>query len=350
MHIPNLSRYDKPNSWFRHCGTSGLKLPAISLGAWHNFGAHEHSSAKCQDEAAQHHNAQQMLFTAFDQGITHFDFANNYGPPAGSAEQRAGRILHDDLGAHRDELLISSKAGYGMWEGPYGDGGSRKYLIASCDQSLKRLQLDYVDIFYSHRPDTNTPIAETMGALDQLVRDGKTLYTGISNYKPKQVEAALAACDANGFVKPIIHQPRYNMLDRTMETMGLFSCLQNAGMGSICFSPLEGGSLTGKYLNDDPEDSRKNTGSGGQFFRELDETINQKVRALKNLAESCGHSLTTFSLAWTLRPGYCTSALIGASRPSQIVDAAKVCDPGLLTNDVCSAVEQILNSGPEQGA
>ncbi len=283
-----------------------------------------------------------MLFTAFDQGITHFDLANNYGPPPGSAEERAGRILREDLRPYRDELIISSKAGYGMWQGPYGDGGSRKYLISSCDQSLKRLQLEYVDIFYSHRPDPHTPIAETMGALDQLVRDGKTLYTGISNYAPEQVDAALQACEDHDFVKPIIHQPRYNMLDRKMETLGLFSTLQTAGMGSICFSPLEGGILTGKYLDADPKDARKNSGSGGQFFRGLDEEKNLKIRALSTLAESCGHSLTTFSLAWTLRPGFCTTALIGASRPSQIEQAAKVCDAGLLSGEIFAEVEKIL--------
>ncbi|WFB37157.1 aldo/keto reductase [Kiritimatiellota bacterium B12222] len=342
MHTPSPTRYTTAENWFRHCGNSGLKLPAISLGCWHNFGAAEHSSAKCQDEAAQHRNAQQMLFTAFDHGITHFDLANNYGPPSGSAEERVGRILHEDLRAYRDELIISSKAGYGMWPGPYGDGGSRKYLISSCHQSLKRLQLDYVDIFYSHRPDPHTPVAETMGALDQLVREGKTLYTGISNYRPEQVEAALAACETHGFTKPIIHQPRYNMLDRNMETLGLFKTLAAAGMGSICFSPLEGGILTGKYLDADPEDSRKNAGSGGQFFRGLDEKKDQQIRALKSLAASCGHNLTTFALAWTLRPGHCTSALIGASRPAQIKDAAQVCDHGLLTDDIYADVEKIL--------
>src|SRR5690606_21209380 len=235
----------------------------------------------------------------FDHGITHFDLANNYGPPAGSAEERVGRILYEDLRAYRDELILSSKAGYRMWEGPYGDGGSRKYLISSCDPSRKRLEVEYVDIFYHHRPDPDTPIAETMGALDQLVRDGKTLYTGISNYPPENVEAALAACEANGFVKPVIHQPRYNLLDRKVETLGLFKTLQRAGLGSICFSPLEGGILTGKYLDADPADSRKNSGSGGQFFREADAEKEKILRALKYLAESCGHSLTTFSLAWT---------------------------------------------------
>lgn len=342
MHTPDPTRYQKPDTWFRHCGASGLKLPAVSLGCWHNFGAHEQSSAKCRDEVAQHRNAQAMLFTAFDQGITHFDLANNYGPPPGAAEERVGRILDEDLRACRDELIISSKAGYRMWDGPYGDSGSRKYLIASCHQSLKRLKLDYVDIFYHHRPDPDTPIAETMGALDQLVREGKTLYVGLSNYRPEQVETALAACEANGFDKPIIHQPRYNMLDRNVEQQGLFSTLQQNGMGSICFSPLEGGILSGKYLDADPADSRKNSGSGGQFFRKMTDEKDQKIRKLKALAASHGHSLPTFALAWTLRPGICTSALIGASRPSQIEEAAKVCDHGLLTEDVCEAVEAIL--------
>ncbi|MDF3131259.1 aldo/keto reductase [Kiritimatiellaeota bacterium B1221] len=342
MHTPSPNRYAKPDTWFRHCGSSGLKLPAVSLGCWHNFGAAAFSSKQCPDEPSQHRNAQKMLFTAFDHGITHFDLANNYGPPPGSAEERVGRILHEDLRDYRDELIISSKAGYGMWQGPYGDGGSRKYLIASCDQSLKRLQLEYVDIFYSHRPDPHTPIAETMGALDQLVRDGKTLYTGLSNYSPDQVEAALKACDEYGFCKPIIHQPRYNLLDRKVERQGLFNTLNAAGMGSICFSPLEGGILTGKYLDADPEDSRKNSGSGGQFFRGLDEDKHRIVSALNTLAENCGHNLTTFALAWTLRHGHCTSALIGASRPSQIEQAAKVCGSGLLTDEICTEAEKII--------
>jgi L-glyceraldehyde 3-phosphate reductase len=332
MHTASESRYDRPENWFRRCGASGLRLPAVSLGCWHNFGAPDKASSAPPGEAEQHENCRRMLFTAFDHGITHFDLANNYGPPPGSAEERVGRILRGDLAAHRDELVVSSKAGYGMWPGPYGDGGSRKYMIASCDQSLRRMGLEYVDIFYSHRPDPDTPVEETMGALDSIVRAGKALYVGLSNYSPEQVDGALRVCEANGFVKPVIHQPRYNLVFRQVEEQGLFGALDRAGMGSICFSPLEGGWLTGKYLDADPKDSRKNTGSGGVRKERFEPEALERLRNFKALADQAGLTLTQFALLWAIREGACTSALIGASRPAQIEEAAGLLDRGPLGN------------------
>jgi len=336
------SRYDRPEGWFRRCGASGLRLPAVSLGCWHNFGGYEHASAGFGNDADHHDNCRAMLFTAFDHGVTHFDFANNYGPPPGSAEARVGRILKEDLSAYRDELVISSKAGYGMWPGPYGNGGSRKYLIASCDQSLRRLKLEYVDIFYHHRPDPDTPVEETMEALDHLVRSGKALYTGVSNYPPETLRKALAACEANGWTKPVIHQPKYNLLDRKPEAEGLFGALAEAGMGSICFSPLQQGLLTGKYLDADPEDSRRHAGSGGVDDDWLKGERLAKLRRLRDLAEANGHTPVTFALAWAIREGACTSALIGASRPGQIEEAVRVLDRGALPGEVAAEALTIL--------
>lgn len=299
-------------------------LPAVSLGCWQNFGERASASAPSRDEAEHHARCRGMLCTAFTLGVTHFDLANNYGPPPGAAESRVGRILREDFAGLRDELVISTKAGYTMWPGPYGDWGSRKYLIASCDQSLKRLGLEYVDIFYSHRPDPETPVEETMGALDHLVRSGKALYAGLSNYSPAQTREALRVCEERGFVKPVIHQPKYNLIDQRMETEGLFEMLAEAGMGSICFSPLQGGLLTGKYLDGVAEDSRKGLKGNEDQDPWLHGEKRDRLARLKALAEARGLTCTQLALLWTLRPGRCTSALIGASRPDQIVEACSL--------------------------
>ena len=253
-YTPAADRYER-RDWFRRCGDSGLLLPAISLGCWYNFGEPGSDSLKHNDENSMHDNARQMLLTAFDRGITHFDLANNYGPPPGSAEQRVGRILKNELSAYRDELIISTKAGYRMWNGPYGEWGSRKYLLASLDASLRRLQLDYVDIFYSHRFDPNTPLAETLGALDTAVRSGKAIYAGISSYSGAQTADVIRICQTQGLVQPIIHQPSYSMLNRWIEP-DLLPVTGRFGMGTIAFCPLANGLLTGKYLNGTPDDAR----------------------------------------------------------------------------------------------
>ena len=300
------SRYETMR--YNRAGQSGLKLPAISLGLWHNFGG--------VDVLA---TSRAMLLRAFDLGITHFDLANNYGPPAGSAEETCGRVLADDLRAHRDELVISSKAGYGMWSGPYGDLGSRKYLIASADQSLKRLGLEYVDIFYSHRHDPETPLEETMGALDHLVRTGKALYVGISNYPADATRKAARILSELG-TPCLIHQPAYSIFNRWVEPE-LLTTLSQEKMGCIAFSPLAQGLLTDKYLAGIPADSRAGKVHG--FLRPAhvtDEKLH-KVRALNALAEARGQKLSQMALAWVLRHPGMTSALIGASRVSQIEDA-----------------------------
>lgn len=342
-YLPAPDRYDARSAdWFRRCGRSGLLLPAVSLGCWQNFGGFEHASGRFPNEEDQHENCRQMLFKAFDLGITHFDLANNYGPPPGSAEERVGRILREDFAGLRDELIISSKAGYNMWAGPYGEWGSRKYLIASCDQSLERLQLDYVDIFYSHRHDPNTPLEETVGALDQLVRSGKALYVGLSNYGPEQTREALAICEARGYARPIIHQPRYNLLDRKMENAGLFPALEEAGMGGICFSPLEGGVLTGKYLDGIPDDSRKGVEPGAVRDGWLEPVAVNRLRALNEIAQSLDLSLTQLALVWTLRAGACTSVLIGASRPQQVAEACGLLASGPLSGETLDRIEAVL--------
>ena len=308
-----------PEGWFRKCGQWGLKLPAISLGCWHNFGGPGTDAGRHGTEASLHDNARAMLRTAFDHGITHFDLANNYGPPPGAAEERVGRILKQDFASHRDELLISTKAGYGMWSGPYGDFGSRKYLLSSLDQSLARLQLKYVDIFYHHRPDPDTPLEETMGALDTAVRSGRALYAAISNYNGEQTEAAMRICDERGYVKPILHQPYYNLFGRWIEN-DLLPVTARRGLGTIAFCPLAQGLLTEKYLKGIPKDSRATSVSpflnkDGIKEKELD-----KVRNLAAIAKGRGQTLAQMILAWTVRPGGVTSALIGASRPQQIVE------------------------------
>ncbi len=296
---------------YNYCGSSGLKLPAVSLGLWHNFG-----------DTGNYENMVAMCTTAFNNGITHFDLANNYGPEPGSAERNFGKILKENFSSYRDELIISTKAGYDMWPGPYGNWGSRKYLISSLDQSLKRMGLDYVDIFYHHRMDPNTPLEETMSALDQIVRSGKALYVGLSNYDgPTLEKAARILTDLN--VPFIINQNRYSIFDRTIEKNGLKEKSKELGKGIICFSPLAQGMLTDRYLNGIPSDSRIRT--DGRFLKEdsiTEEKLN-KIRALSAIASNRGQSLAEMALAWILKDGYVTSVLIGASKPSQILDNIK---------------------------
>ena len=292
---------------YRRCGASGLDLPAISLGLWHNFG-----------DDRSYDNARAMARTAFDLGITHFDVANNYGPPPGSAEETLGRLLRDDLRPYRDELVISTKAGYTMWPGPYGDRGSRKYMLASLDQSLKRLGVDYVDIFYSHRPDPSTPLEETMGALAHAVRSGKALYVGLSNYPSDRTREASAILRSLG-APCLIHQPRYHMLERSPEKELLGTCASE-GMGVIAFMPLAQGLLTDKYLDGIPVDSRAASASPFLKAEQVTPAVLGKVRALAGIARDRGQSLAQMAIAWCLRDARVTSALIGASRPEQIAE------------------------------
>ncbi|UWS31659.1 aldo/keto reductase [Erwinia pyrifoliae] len=305
----NTRRYNTM-TWHR-CGRSGLKLPAISLGLWHNFG-----------DGSRLDNSRDLLRHAFDNGITHFDLANNYGPPPGSAEENLGRILRADFASYRDELLLSSKAGYTMWEGPYGDWGSRKYLISSLNQSLKRMGVDYVDIFYHHRPDPETPLEETMAALDHLVRQGKALYVGLSNYPAELAAAAIALLKELG-TPCLIHQPRYSMFARAPEE-GLLDVLAHSGVGSIAFSPLASGILTDRYLNGIPQDSRAASGSRFLSSEQLTPEKMDKVARLNALAGKRGQKLSQMALAWVLRDNRVTSVLIGASKISQIDDAVQM--------------------------
>ncbi|MFZ8765779.1 L-glyceraldehyde 3-phosphate reductase [Enterococcus diestrammenae] len=311
MYLAKENRYDQMQ--YNRVGKSGLKLPAISLGLWHNFGDVDKMTTQ-----------KEVIFTAFDNGITHFDLANNYGPPAGSAETNFGRILRDDLKAYRDEMIISSKAGYYMWPGPYGEWGSKKNLIASCDQSLQRMGLDYVDIFYHHRPDPETPIEETAHALDLLVRQGKALYVGVSNYSPEQT-AAISKLFKEWQTPFVIHQPQYNMFNRSIEE-GLTDVLAEEGLGSIVFSPLAQGLLTDRYLDGIPADSRAHR-SDSPFLSEdrVEETIG-KVRQLNQVAQDRGQTLAEMALAWNLRLPEVSSVLIGASRVSQLQDNLKSLD------------------------
>ena len=327
MYNPDPNRYQTMK--YRRCGNSGVMLPLLSLGLWHNFG-----------ELTPFENQQAMLRTAFDRGITHFDLANNYGPPYGEAERNFGRHMDTDWKPHRDELFISTKAGYDMWPGPYGDHGSRKYLTASIDQSLQRMHLDYVDLFYHHRPDPDTPIEETMGALDQIVRSGKALYVGISNYRPDQTEAAVRELRRLG-TPCLIHQPRYSMLDRWIED-GLTDVLKKERVGCIVFQPLAGGLLTGKYLNGIPEDSRMKT--DGRFLKpgSLTEETLGKIRALKEIADERGQKLHHLALQWVLRDETVTSALIGASRPEQIIDNLSILSAPPLTPEELTRIDRIL--------
>ncbi len=327
-YLPAENRYD--TTPYRRCGRSGLDLPAISLGLWYNFGG---------IDAVE--NARAMLRRAFDLGITHFDLANNYGPPPGSAEETFGLILKKDLAPYRDELIISNKAGYLMWPGPYGEWGSRKYLIASCDQSLKRTGLDYFDIFYSHRPDPNTPLEETMGALDFIVRSGRALYAGISTYDPEQTRQAAAILRDLG-TPCLIHQPRYNMFDRWIED-GLLDVLADEGIGCICFSPLAQGMLTNKYLGGVPEESRV-----GKWADELHwgDSLTQariaKVEKLNKIAQARGQSMAQMAIAWVLRHPQMTSALVGASRPGQIEDSVAALNNLDFTPEELTAIDNIL--------
>jgi L-glyceraldehyde 3-phosphate reductase len=326
-YLPSSTRYDE--IVYRRCGRSGLKLPAISLGLWHNFGGVDTLE-----------NARAMVHRAFDLGVTHFDLANNYGPPPGSAEETFGQILAQDLKPYRDELIISSKAGYRMWPGPYGEWGSRKYLIASLDQSLKRMGLDYVDIFYSHRFDPETPLEETMMALDYAVRSGRALYVGISNYQPEQTRQAAQILRELG-TPCLIHQPSYSMFNRWVED-GLLETLADEGIGCIPFSPLAQGLLTNKYLGGIPEDSRAAKPHG--FLkpdRITDETLSQ-VQSLNEIAEARGQTLAQMALAWVLRHEVVTSALIGASRVSQVEDSVGALQNLNFSTEELMAIEAIL--------
>jgi len=328
MHyVPSENRYNAVT--YNRCGRSGLKLPPISLGLWHNFGGVDTLE-----------NARSMIHQAFDLGITHFDLANNYGPPPGSAEENFGRILHEDLSRYRDELIISSKAGWGMWPGPYGDLGSRKYLVASLDQSLKRMGLDYVDIFYHHRPDPETPLEETMAALDQIVRQGKALYAGISSYPPELTRQAARILRELG-TPCLIHQPSYSMFNRWIED-GLLAVLREEGIGCIVFSPLAQGLLTDKYLSGIPKDSRAGKPHGFLKPEHITEDKLNKVRRLNELAHARGQSLAQLALAWVLRHHEVTSAVIGASSTSQIEDAVGALKNLSFTSDELQTIAKIL--------
>lgn len=314
---------------YHRCGKSGLKLPAVSLGLWHNFG----DTASCD-------NMKQLLFTAFDNGITHFDLANNYGPKPGSAETNFGSIVKDNFGSYRDEMIISTKAGYDMWAGPYGDGGSRKYLLASLDQSLKRMGLEYVDIYYHHRMDKETPLEETMGALAQAVHSGKALYVGLSNYDGSTLSEATAMLQEL-HCPFIINQNRYSIFDRTIENNGLKDTSAKLGKGIIAFSPLEQGLLTDRYLNGIPEDSRVKT--DGRFLNErmINEDRLNKIRALNDIAKERGQTLAEMALSWILRDGVVTSVLVGASKPSQILENIKALDNTSFTGEELKRIDAV---------
>lgn len=314
---------------YRRCGKSGVKLSALSLGLWHNFGF-----------VNDYDNCRKIIKTAFDAGITHFDLANNYGPPPGSAEENFGKILHTDFSSYRDEMIISSKAGYTMWDGPYGDWGSKKYLVSSLDQSLKRMKLDYVDIFYHHRPDPETPIEETMGTLDLIVRQGKALYVGISNYKAPEAKKAIEILRQLG-TPCLIHQPKYSMFERWVEDT-LLDVLGNEGVGCIPFSPLAQGLLTDKYLHGIPEDSRIAT--SGVFLKESNITpaIIKKISALNELAAARGQKLVHMALAWILKDKRITSVLIGASKPEQVIDSIKCLDNIQFSEEEIKQIDSIL--------
>lgn len=314
---------------YNRVGRSGLLLPAISLGLWHNFGGVD-----------SFENGRAMLRRAFDLGITHFDLANNYGPPPGSAEEMFGKILKTDFAPYRDELVISTKAGYHMWDGPYGEWGSKKYLIASLDQSLKRMGLDYVDVFYSHRPDPNTPLEETMGALDQIVRQGKALYVGISSYDAEQTAEAVKILNDLG-TPLLIHQPSYSMFNRWIEN-GLQDVLQENGVGSIAFCPLEQGLLTNKYISGIPTDSRAAKANTFLSEERVTENVINKVKQLNEIAQNRNQNLAQMSLAWVLREGRVTSALIGASKVSQIEENVAALNHLEFSNEELSQIERIL--------
>jgi L-glyceraldehyde 3-phosphate reductase len=328
-YTPGSDRYKKME--YRRCGNSGLKLPVLSLGLWHNFG-HVDVLENCRS----------ILRLAFDSGVTHFDLANNYGPPPGSAEENFGRLLKQDFASYRDELIISTKAGYYMWEGPYGEWGSKKYLVASLDQSLKRMGLDYVDIFYHHRPDPGTPLEETMTALDLIVRQGKALYVGLSNYQAPEAAKAFSLLRQLG-TPCIIHQPKYSMFERWVED-DLLNLLEKDGVGCIPFSPLAQGLLTNKYLNGIPADSRAAKPTG--FLKEEQVTAARiaQIRLLNQIAEKRGQTLAQMALAWLLKDKRVTSVLIGASKPEQLADSLKCQDNINFSTEELSAIEVILKS------
>ncbi|MCR4621779.1 MAG: aldo/keto reductase [Clostridiales bacterium] len=328
MYIPDEHRYEH-GGFYRRCGRSGILLPAVSLGLWHNFGA-----------ITPFEQQQNVLRAAFDCGITHFNLANNYGPPYGEAEANFGRHMDRDWRPYRDELIISTKAGYDMWPGPYGDHGSRKYLVASLDQSLKRMHLDYVDIFYHHRPDPDTPIEETMGALDYIVRSGRALYAGISNYyDPKQAETAIKTLRALG-TPMLIHQPSYSIFNRRVEN-GLLDTLETEGVGCIAFAPLASGLLAGRYLDGIPSDSR--AGHDPRYLKpdSITEDKVDKTRRLNELAQKRGQTLAQMSLKWVLRTPAVTSALIGASRPEQVKENVKAVDGPDFTDEELKLIDGI---------
>jgi L-glyceraldehyde 3-phosphate reductase len=328
VYKPADARYDSMK--YNRSGHSGLQLPAISLGLWHNFGGVDRLE-----------NARAILQTAFDLGVTHFDLANNYGPPPGSAEENFGRILESDFKGLRDELVISSKAGYTMWPGPYGDWGSRKYLVSSLDQSLKRMKLEYVDIFYHHRPDPNTPLEETMGALDFIVRSGRALYVGISNYRAEGTREASRILRSLG-TPCVIHQPVFNMFNRWVEDDGLLDALREEGIGCIPFSPLAQGMLTDKYLMGIPADSRAASETGFLRPDQVSTDKVEKVRRLQEISQARGQTLAQMALAWVLRHAEVTSALIGASRPEQVVDAVGLLGNQSFSGDELQRIDGIL--------
>jgi len=336
MYIPAPDRYTQMP--YRRCGRSGLQLPACSLGLWHNFGATD-DFGRCRS----------IVRMAFDKGITHFDLANNYGPPPGAAETTFGRILQEDLAPYREELVISTKAGWPMWPGPYGDGGSRKYLTASLDQSLRRMGLDYVDIFYHHRPDPATPLEESMRALDSLVRQGKALYVGISAYSPQETRAAADILRSLG-TPLLVHQPRYSLLDRQLEQEGLLEELERQGMGCVTFSPLAQGLLTDKYLQGIPPDSRaaSQRGNGALDAGALDENTIRKIRRLKDLAESRGQTLAQMALAWVLRDQRISSVILGASRPEQVTDSLRCLEMPAFSAAELNVIDEALHPEPAQ--
>ncbi len=325
-YIADKNRYQKIK--YRRTGNSGLLLPELSLGLWHNFGKNDDFK-----------NARNLLKCAFDNGITHFDLANNYGPPYGSAEKTFGKILKKDFKNYRNELIISSKAGYDMWDGPYGDFGSKKYLISSLDQSLQRMNLDYVDIFYHHRPDPDTPLEETMGALDLIVRQGKALYVGISNYQPERAAQAFKILKDLG-TPCLIHQPRYNLFDRWVED-GLLELLGNSGVGAICFSPLAQGMLTNKYINGLPKDSRAVKDSPFLNTNQVLEHL-PKIKALNEIAANRNQSLAQMSISWILRDERITSVLIGASKTSQILDSLQATENTFFTDEELANINSIV--------
>ena len=326
-YLPNTNRYD--NMQYRRCGNSGIKLSAISLGLWHNFG-----------HVDTLENSRAILKLAFDSGITHFDLANNYGPPPGSAEENFGKILKKDFAGYRDEMIISSKAGYTMWAGPYGDWGSKKYLVSSLDQSLKRMQLDYVDIFYHHRPDPSTPLEETMTALDLIVRQGKALYVGISNYPADEAAKAIRMLKKMG-TPCLIHQPKYSMFVRTAEE-GLLDVLEEEGVGCIPFSPLAQGLLTNKYLNGIPADSRAAKVHGFLKEDDVSESRIDQIKQLNEIAVQRGQTLAQMALAWLLKDNRVTSVLIGASKPAQLTDSLQCLNNIVFSEAELNAIEAIL--------